>query len=504
MDNVSNVRSFILSGFNETVSFKIPLFLSTLVCYCVILFFNISLMLIIVLDENLHEPMYILLSSFCINALYGSTGFYPKFLSDLLTSSQIISHEGCLLQAFIMYSFVCCNSSILAVMAFDRYLAICRPLHYHSFMTNRRLSQLVCFSWLTPFCIFAINVLLTARLKLCGKNIQRVLCLNWLIVKLACPEVNTLSNNITAYATVIIYVSHGFFIIWTYVHLIKTCAKSREDRVKFMQTCVPHMTSLITFLSVVVFQFVYMRSDSTDLPQSLQNFIATEFVIIPPIMIPLIYGFTLTKIRNRILGLVLELVHGSVGAGHYGNAKTLRRLRGQFYWPENRRVLLARDCYRRLRERRQAQVSAGVRQKRACDTRCQGGAFVPGDKVWVYCPVRKRGCPQAVRSLARAAEVVGAANRSGVRIRMPGPGRVAVLHQDRLSPYCPAAPAAARAGDAGGTPGSHPSDSSPAGPDLPARRRKTHGHLQDFVLVYAGRHTIQWDHWTLFMELMAQ
>ncbi|CAI5636753.1 unnamed protein product [Oreochromis niloticus] len=80
------------------------------------------------------------------------------------------------------------------------------------------------------------------------------------------------------------------------------------------------------------------------------------------------------------------------------------------------------------------------------------------------------------------AKVVGRLTEVVYRIRMPGLGRMAVLHQDRLSPYCPPAPAAAGAGDAGGTPGSHPSDSSPAGRDQPARRRKTHGHLQDFVL----------------------
>ncbi|XP_039456270.1 olfactory receptor 6N1-like [Oreochromis aureus] len=300
MDNQSNVRSFILSGFNETMNFRVPLFSFTLLCYCVILFINISLVLLIVLDANLHEPMYILLSSFCINAIYGSTGFYPKFLSDLLSSSQTISYEGCLLQAFIMYSFGCCDLSILAVMAFDRYLAICRPLHYHSFMTKRRLSQLVCFSWLTPLCTFSINIMLTSKLRLCGINIQRVLCLNWLIVKLACPEADTFSNNISAYVIFIFYVSHGFFIMWTYMHLIKTCVRSRDDRLKFMQTCVPHLISLITFLSVIVFQYVYLRLDSTDLSQSLQNFIAIEFLIIPPIMNPLVYGFKLAKIRNRI------------------------------------------------------------------------------------------------------------------------------------------------------------------------------------------------------------
>uniref|UniRef100_A0A3P9C2K3 Olfactory receptor n=2 Tax=Maylandia zebra TaxID=106582 RepID=A0A3P9C2K3_9CICH len=301
---LSNKRSFILSGFNETMNFTVPLFSVTLLYYCGILFFNISLVLLIVLDESLHEPMYIFLSSLCINALYGTTGFYPKFLSDLLSSSHRISYEGCLLQAFIMYSCVCCNLSIVAVMAFDRYLAICRPLHYHSFMTKRRLSQLVCFSWLTPFCIFAIHVLLTARLKLCGIKIQRVLCLNWLIVKLACPEADTFSNNISAYVILVINVSHWLFIIWTYLYLIKTCVRSREDRVKFMQTCVPHLTSLIINVTLIAFDSMYLRFGSRDLPQSLQNFITLEFVIIRPVINPLMYGFNLTKIRNRILSLI--------------------------------------------------------------------------------------------------------------------------------------------------------------------------------------------------------
>lgn len=143
MDNVSVVTIFTLSGINETMDYRIVIFSFTLLYYCVILFVNISLVVIIILDENLHEPMYILLCSFCINGLYGTTGFYPKFLLDLMSSSQEISYEGCLLQAFVMYSFACCDLSILAVMAYDRYLAICRPLHYHSFMSKRRLSQLV-------------------------------------------------------------------------------------------------------------------------------------------------------------------------------------------------------------------------------------------------------------------------------------------------------------------------------------------------------------------------
>ncbi|KAM9342756.1 olfactory receptor 4B13-like [Pholidichthys leucotaenia] len=304
MDNVSNVRIFVLSGLNETVNVRLTIFSLTLLYYCLILFFNISLILVIVFDENLHEPMYILLASFCMNGLYGTTGFYPKFLLDLLSTSPQISYEGCLLQAFIMYSFACCDLSVLAVMALDRYLAICRPLHYHSFMTKRKLSGLVCFSWLTPFSIFSINVLLTSTLKLCGFNIRRLLCINWLIVRLACPDANTFLNSVYAYATILAYVCHGLFIIWTYMHLIRTCARSKDDRMKFMQTCVPHLISLVTFLLTIVFDLMYIRFGSTDLPLSFQNFISIEFLLFPPMMNPLIYGFKLTKIRNRILSLV--------------------------------------------------------------------------------------------------------------------------------------------------------------------------------------------------------
>ncbi|KAM9346879.1 olfactory receptor 4Q2-like [Symphorus nematophorus] len=308
MDNVSVVTIFALSGLNGTANHRVTLFALTLLCYSVIWLVNVTIIVTIIVDKslhkNLHEPMYILLCSFCINGVYGTTGFYPKFLLDLLSSSHEISYEGCLLQAFVMYSFACCDLSILAVMAYDRYLAICRPLHYHSLMSKSRLTQLVCFSWLTPFCIFSVSIILTSTLKLCSSKIQKLFCVNWIIYKLACPDTDTVASSIMSHTTTFIYVSHGFFIIWTYIHLVRTSVRSKDNRVKFMQTCVPHLVSLITFLVVIVFDLMYMRFGSTDLPQNLQNFIAIEFLLIPPVMNPLIYGFKLTRIRHRILALV--------------------------------------------------------------------------------------------------------------------------------------------------------------------------------------------------------
>nr|XP_046260258.1 olfactory receptor 13-like [Scatophagus argus] len=303
MDNVSLVTMFFLSGLNETKNHRFTVFSLTLLYYCLILLANISLIVIIILDKNLHEPMYILLCTFCMNGLYGTAGFYPKFLWDLLSPVHVISYSGCLVQALVMYSFACSDLSILAVMAYDRYVAICRPLEYHSVMSRQRLMMLVCFSWITPVYIMAVNIFLTSRLKLCSPYIAKLFCVNWIIVKLACFPADTAVNNVVAYITIIIYVLHGVFIVWSYMYLIKTCVNSRENRAKFMQTCVPHLISLLTFLLTVLFDVMNTRFGSKDLPQTLQNFVATEFLLIPPIMNPLIYGFKLTKIRNRLLAV---------------------------------------------------------------------------------------------------------------------------------------------------------------------------------------------------------
>ncbi|XP_060945071.1 olfactory receptor 5AR1-like [Limanda limanda] len=305
MDNVSVIKVFYLSGLSETMNYRSVLFSLTLLCYCVILLANITLIVTIILDKNLHEPMYILLCAFCMNGLYGSTGFFPKCLWDLLSPVHVISYSGCLVQVQVLYSFAGSDLSILAVMAYDRYVAICRPLQYHSIMSKKRIIKLMCFSWLTPFCLMAINNSLTSRLKLCSPYIARLFCVNWIIVTLACFPAETMVNSIFANITIIVYISHGVFIVWSYIYIIRTCVNSIEKRPKFMQTCVPHLLSLITLLFTLFFDFINLRFGSKSLPQHLKNFAEIEFLVIPPLMNPVIYGFKLNKIRNKFLNLLL-------------------------------------------------------------------------------------------------------------------------------------------------------------------------------------------------------
>ncbi|XP_054908959.1 olfactory receptor 11H6-like [Poeciliopsis prolifica] len=300
MNNLSTVSMFLLSGLNETKHDRSLFFFLSFMCYSIIILVNLCLVLTIILNNELHEPMYILLCAFCLNTIYGTAGFYPKFLWDLLSPVHVISYSGCLLQAQVLYSFGCSDLSILALMAYDRYLAICQPLEYHSFWPNQRVITLACLAWVIPFCIVAVNTFLTSRLKLCSSYLNRLICMNGSIVLLACFPAETFVNNVVSNATIILYSLHSIVIIWSYMFLIKKCVNSLENRKKFMQTCVPHLVSLISFSVTILFDVIYIRFESKHLPQTLKYFVSIEFLIIPPIMNPLIYGFKLTKLRNKV------------------------------------------------------------------------------------------------------------------------------------------------------------------------------------------------------------
>lgn len=277
------------------------LFLLTLLWYLMILFGNISLVLIIAIDKSFHEPMYIFLCNLCINALYGTVGFYPQFLFNLV-SSHVVSYAGCMLQGFVIHSSICGDFSILALMAYDRYVAICRPLVYHSVMTKQRIYVFVFFSWLIPlYCMF-MNTASILDVELCGSNINRLYCVNWMIVRLACSP--PIANTAVSYFNMLFYFGHFLFICWSYMYLVRQCISSKESQGKFMQTCLPHLISLITFATAVLLDLLYMRFGPPNLSQNLSNFMATEFLLIPPLVNPLIYGFKLTKLRKKIWNLV--------------------------------------------------------------------------------------------------------------------------------------------------------------------------------------------------------
>lgn len=306
MENTSVVTVITLSAVNETMTHRITVFTFTLVFYSLVLFVNVAVIAVVVLDPSLHEPMYIFLCVVCLNDIYGTTGFYPKFLSGLLTRSNRISYQGCLLQAYVLFTFGTYEMSLLVLMAYDRYLAICRPLHYRAIMTPRRFCLLVLLAWLAPNSTCLANVALTSSLKLCGSEIQKIFCVNRLIVELACPDANTAPSTILFSMSMLVYLCHMLFITWSYAHIAVTCVRSKDNMVKFTQTCVPHLLSLTVLVIVVLIDVFYLNFVRLEIPQGLKNLITINFLLCPPLMNPLIYGIKLQKIRHRIL----YIVHG--------------------------------------------------------------------------------------------------------------------------------------------------------------------------------------------------
>lgn len=302
MPNRSSMVVFSLLGFNATVKYRNTLFALTVLCYVLIIVVNICLILTIIIEKKLHEPMYIFLGSLCFNGLYGATGFYPKFLSDLLSDDHLISRVGCFVQIYVIYSNAKIDYSILVVMAYDRYVAICRPLEYHCVMSKERIVLLLGLSWLVPLCCETLVISLSATLELCGSHIDKLYCENWAIVKLACGA--TTANNIVGMALIVFYFCHALVIVSSYIQLVKATLKSTEGKKKFMHTCLPHLCCLFNVTASLLFDLMYSRYGSVSLPQHLRNFMAIQFLIITPVLNPIIYGLKLTNIRNTIRGYI--------------------------------------------------------------------------------------------------------------------------------------------------------------------------------------------------------
>uniref|UniRef100_A0A3P8XVW9 Olfactory receptor n=1 Tax=Esox lucius TaxID=8010 RepID=A0A3P8XVW9_ESOLU len=300
--NSSQEIVFVLHGLNVTQTNRHIYFVFILILYILTIFMNLTLIFTIVLEKMLHDPMYLFLCNLCFNGIIGSSAFYPKILFDILLDTHVITYNGCLTQIFltiyVIYFYVYCEFTNLTVMAYDRYVAICKPLHYHCIMTIRKVWTLILLSWLFSWLEVTIGIGITISLPLCGVDIDKLYCANWAVVKLSCVD-TTLSN---VYGLVLTF-SHFFqsiLILISYVNIIKVALRSRAERRKFMQTCLPHLITLANFEMSLFFDVMYVRYGSNTSLLALRNIMAVEFLVVPPLLNPIIYGMNLTHIRKSV------------------------------------------------------------------------------------------------------------------------------------------------------------------------------------------------------------
>nr|XP_046244212.1 olfactory receptor 11A1-like [Scatophagus argus] len=294
----STLSYFILSAYIHVGNLRYFYFVLTALLYFVILVVNTSLIVVICMNRSLHEPMYIFLCSLFVNELYGSTGLFPFLLVQILSDVHTVSVPFCYLQIFCLYTYAHVEFSNLAVMSYDRYLAICYPLQYNTRMTSNKAAIFIVVIWLYSFVKFLITLSLNIRLPLCGNIINSLYCHNYLVVKLACSD--TKVNNIYGlFGTVLTVLVPLIPILFSYTKILKVCfSGSKQTRQKAVSTCTPHLASLLNFSFGCCFEILQSRFDTTGVPSMLRILLSLYFLIIQPLLNPIMYGLQMTNIRH--------------------------------------------------------------------------------------------------------------------------------------------------------------------------------------------------------------
>ena len=298
MENRTYPPYFNLTMFVNIGIYRYPAFVLCLLLYAVIISANLVIIVVISREKVLHEPMYIFIMCLSINSLYGSAGFFFRFLRDLLSDTHLIPRSACLIQIYVIYTYASYELTLLAIMAYDRYVAVCQSLHYHSKMTSKMISKLVALAFIYPVFSIAACVYLAARLPLCGNEIPKVFCANWPVVKLSC--ISTVLNNLVGMfvSTSTVFLPLAF-VLYTYSRIFLTCRKrSREFKSKVIQSCLPHIVTFVNYSITVFCDVALSRTNLEELNPFLAVILSLEFVVIPPILNPLVYGLKLPEIRK--------------------------------------------------------------------------------------------------------------------------------------------------------------------------------------------------------------
>ncbi|KAM4557818.1 olfactory receptor 2AT4-like [Odontesthes bonariensis] len=299
-----NTTYIILGGHVEVQRYRYLYFLIMLTAYILIIFFNASIVCLIVAHKNLHEPMYIFIAALLINSFLFSTNIYPKLLIDFLSEKQIISYQACLFQVFIFYSLSCSEFLLLAAMSYDRYVSICKPLQYPTIMRKTTVSIFLVLAWLVPACHVAVPVTLNINNKLCTYTLKGFFCNNALS-SLSCVS----SRFLSVYGVVVLFnvgIFPMLFILFTYIRILIIAYQScGEVRKKAAQTCLPHLLVLINYSCLLTYDVVIVKLES-DFPKIARFVMTLQIITYNPLCNPLIYGLKMKEISKHLKMLLCK------------------------------------------------------------------------------------------------------------------------------------------------------------------------------------------------------
>uniref|UniRef100_H9GT74 Olfactory receptor n=1 Tax=Anolis carolinensis TaxID=28377 RepID=H9GT74_ANOCA len=288
LENQTRVQEFLLLGFPTFMEFQILLFIIFLIVYILTLLENIVIIMLIRMNKQLHKPMYFFLSHLSFLETWYISVTVPKLLVNLVTKNKSISYEGCMAQLYFFISLVCTECVLLAVMAYDRYVAICNPLRYPVIMTAQFCLHLAVGSWLTGFLISMLKVFFISCLNFCGPNtINHFFCDISPLLNLSCTD-RTVAEMVDFVFALIILIIPLSVNIGSYVCIIVTILHipTTQGKKKAFSTCASHLTVVMIFFSATLFMYARpKRIHSFDL----NKLVSVVYTIVTPMLNPCIY-----------------------------------------------------------------------------------------------------------------------------------------------------------------------------------------------------------------------
>ncbi|XP_061466043.1 uncharacterized protein LOC133376974 [Rhineura floridana] len=305
MGNQTSVTEFLLLGLSKSLKVHPLLFGLFSVAYTITLVGNSIILMLIWLDSRLHTPMYFFLSHLaCVDICYTSSTV-PQMLVNLQSPRQTISLAGCVVQMYVFLALATTECILLAVMAYDRYVAICHPLHYTVLMNKRVCMKLAMATWISGLLLPVAHTVLTWQLPFCGPNlIDHFFCEMPALLKLACANTKIIEKvtSVGCIFTLLIPIS---FIMMTYIRILASILKiqSAQGQHKAFSTCASHMTVVLLFYGSAI--FMYMRPKSSHSADQ-DKMISLFYSIVIPLFNPIIYS-----LKNRdVKGALIKILPG--------------------------------------------------------------------------------------------------------------------------------------------------------------------------------------------------